>query len=531
MLNYNTELFVHHLTCLIVVANLLLSPSIHQIKPVYIYFAAQFADLGPAVVLISKNTGRKPRTSPLMYYSSLASTMWLAFGKATVTLHSVGTALLHPYRIGDWVWAFCLTFYAMYSYGGVNSAFKWLGIIKYKEERPYATVWMDKITIPMSHTWQGLAFSFTMVSTLFCYCLFTDHPIDIEEISTISFNGLIAAAVGLTNAVALRFFYQYMRSGKHDSDMYFQYGMVCAAGWIGWAAKNTISVDGPTALAAAGFSVPLFKAITRVARHLAVKDKETTVRDTSLKLDLSAMPSAAEITPPTTPDQLSAEPKYNLETKYQRNRSIDGVLQQSVDAERRASLASQASGRSISSLEDSIILVKEKAAQSLQPGPDAVNDHLRQALLNIAIYGASIGLLLYGVIDLHQTAAVAVVTSLTLQQPFISSLAKNTKAKKQVSKIEPAAMEKSCRKRTALRAIKSWIGWAVGRTMHRCIIIVLILQGIMIREVIRDPDYSSVEDLPQGWKNFRVALTSPVTWVGAAYMVALPIAGLGISNL
>lgn len=387
MLDYSMELFCHHVVCLIITANLVLSPTIHQLKPIFLFFTSQLGDLGPSALAVTKMTGRRPDTSNLMYYITLASTFWIMFGKVGCTGTGIGIALANPYRLADWVWGFCLSFFVIYHTMAAWKNLKWLGVIKNDEANPYRRVFMKRFSVPVANMLLGLAFSATLVSTLFVYGLYSPHQVKGQEIGTISLHCLLAAAFGLINAVILRVGSDalYFRPGGYNKGFCLQYGLVYAALYLFWAAHGSKSIDGETALAAGMFSIPLLQAVLGLANHISGKEDAHTRANAPRQRRGSRKEGGGEL--------------------------FWGCKHNEVDNNERESPSSD---------EDDIELEKSNLKQSEIPRgirlvAGAPVDHLNAALSNLIIFGLSVAVLFSGLVDFTETAKMAGAASVLIQ--------------------------------------------------------------------------------------------------------------------
>lgn len=111
-----------------------------------------------------------------------------------------------------------------------------------------------------------------------------------------------------------------------------------------------------------------------------------------------------------------------------------------------------------------------------------------------------------------------------------ASLKIGTLLKRRASQIPPRQVTKDKTREEAKKRKPKGILSHMMTPIWFTFIAISSLQVIMAWEVLRNPDFSKVEETPPGWKNFRVALTNPRTWIAAVYMVSIPVVGLGFSN-
>ncbi|RSM20065.1 hypothetical protein CDV31_001144 [Fusarium ambrosium] len=281
---FSPELFVHHLMCLGATSNILLSPSVHQIKPLYIYFASLVGDIGPGSVMILKTIGYHPHTSRLMFCVSLASTSILIFCRVGCAFYTVTHVLTDPLNVADWVWVLAVMLFGFYSLYSAFRNLKWLGVIRVHPVQ-YRVTYFCRFMVPVAHTMLGVACGITLLSTLFLYGLYLDRPLRASEIGLISINGLVAAAIGLTGAIIAGITLPYGSSRSNPwGSQYLQFGILLAGLWAYRITKLTDLVDRDTILSSLGVNLPLFQAIARVAHFYSAKDA-VAASDEKLHLD------------------------------------------------------------------------------------------------------------------------------------------------------------------------------------------------------------------------------------------------------
>ncbi|KPM34574.1 hypothetical protein AK830_g11998 [Neonectria ditissima] len=276
--SYSTELFVHHIICLLVTANVVMSPPIHQIKPLYIFFASQLGDLGTGMITVMKMSGMRPHSSTFMYGVVLSWTCWIVCSKVGTGLWSIGNALQTPYRMGDWVWTFCLLFWAFYSLFVAYRNLKWLKVIKKNPLRPYSIVCAHRVSVPLSHLVLGAAFSTALLSTFFVYGLYHTQALTPSDLTKLCFLGLLGVALGLTSAMGMRVVFP-VKASQTDPwgrDLYLHYGMLIVAWWVYYGGGGSTSKDGRTTIMGAlALNVPLFQALAKVSYYVSARDAAT----------------------------------------------------------------------------------------------------------------------------------------------------------------------------------------------------------------------------------------------------------------
>ncbi|KAK7408989.1 hypothetical protein QQX98_008808 [Neonectria punicea] len=275
--NWSTELFAHHIICLVVTANVVMSPPIHQIKPLYIFFASQLGDLGPGIISVMKMVGKRPHSSTFMYSLVLGWTSWIVSSKVGTALWSIGNALETPYRMGDWVWTFSLLFWAFYSLYVAHRNLKWLKVIEGDPLRPYSIVFAHRLTIPLSHLVLGAAFSTTLLSTFFVYGLYRTQALTPSDLTKLCFLGLLGAALGLTSAMGMRVVFP-VKASQTDPwgrDLYLHYGMLIVAWWVYYGGGSTLDAGSSTILSALALNVPLFQSLAKMSYYISARDAAT----------------------------------------------------------------------------------------------------------------------------------------------------------------------------------------------------------------------------------------------------------------
>ncbi|UZP45981.1 hypothetical protein NXS19_013793 [Fusarium pseudograminearum] len=199
---YSFELFVHHIICLLVTSNIILSPAVHQIKPLYIYFASLVGDVGPVTVSILRLLGYRLKSSKNMWWISFVSTMILIFCRIGCAFYTLAQVLTDPYNLTDWVWVLSVLLFGTYSIFNAIRNLQRLELIKVDPNR-YRVKYFNKLDVPIANMFLALACSASLLSTLFLYGIYLDRPLRIGETHLISLHGLIAVAIGLTGALLL----------------------------------------------------------------------------------------------------------------------------------------------------------------------------------------------------------------------------------------------------------------------------------------------------------------------------------------
>ncbi|EWG42068.1 hypothetical protein FVEG_15387 [Fusarium verticillioides 7600] len=278
---FSMELFVHHILCLLATANVILSPPIHQIKPLYIYFASQLGDLGPGSVMILRMAGYKLKTSKLLYTVSLGSTLLLILGRIGSAVYTLTHALTDPYNLADWVSAVGILVFGSYSTYTAFQHLRRLEIIRVDPVR-YKVTYLCQFAVPISHSLLAVACSATLLSSLVLYGIYLGRPLNPGETHRLSLHGLIAVALGITGALVARLAYPHNASRSNPwGRLYVPFGTILTVACISLISTFTSYMDHNTVMASIGVSLPLFFSLARVAQYYAAKDVEV-ARDAKL---------------------------------------------------------------------------------------------------------------------------------------------------------------------------------------------------------------------------------------------------------
>ncbi|RBR20177.1 hypothetical protein FVER53590_04011 [Fusarium verticillioides] len=278
---FSMELFVHHILCLLATANVILSPPIHQIKPLYIYFASQLGDLGPGSVMILRMAGYKLKTSKLLYTVSLGSTLLLILGRIGSAVYTLTHALTDPYNLADWVSAVGILVFGSYSTYTAFQHLRRLEIIRVDPVR-YKVTYLCQFAVPISHSLLAVACSATLLSSLVLYGIYLGRPLNPGETHRLSLHGLIAVALGITGALVARLAYPHNASRSNPwGRLYVPFGTILTVACISLISTFTSYMDHNTVMASIGVSLPLFFSLARVAQYYAAKDVEI-ARDAKL---------------------------------------------------------------------------------------------------------------------------------------------------------------------------------------------------------------------------------------------------------
>ncbi|KAF4944730.1 hypothetical protein FGADI_12478 [Fusarium gaditjirri] len=271
---YSLELFVHHILCLVATANIILSPPIHQIKPLYIYFGSLCGDIGPGSVMILRTAGHKLKTSRLLYNVSLGSTLLLIICRIGGAFYTLTHVLTDPYNLADWVSALGILLFGSYSTYTAFQHLRRLEIIRVDPVR-YKATYFCQFAVPISHSLLAVACSVTLLSSLFLYGIYLERPLSLGETPRLSLRGLIAVALGMTGALIARLAYPHNASRSNPwGRLYVPFGAILTVIFISVISTFTSYTDHNTVLASIGVSLPLFLSLARVAQYYAAKDAQ-----------------------------------------------------------------------------------------------------------------------------------------------------------------------------------------------------------------------------------------------------------------
>lgn len=486
---FSPELFVHHLLCLVAISNILVSPPVHQIKPLYIYFASLVGDIGPGSVMILKTIGYHPHTSRLMFCVSLASTSILIFCRVGCAFYTVTHVLTDPFNLADWVWVLAVMLFGFYSLYSAFRNLKWLGVIRVHPVK-YRVTYFCRLTVPLAHTMLGVACGVTLLSTLFLYGLYLDRSLRAFEIGLISINGLVAAAVGLTGAIIAGIALPYGSSRSNPwGSQYLQVGIILTGLWIHRITRLTDDVDRETILPSMGVSLPLFQAIARVAHYysgvdaVAVSDEKLHLDEAPAKRHLQMMCENATIFLVSlallASDILTVSEAGRLAVAacaVNQLRVCSNVLPVRCGTPRRIYRVPLTMARIVV---DHFVVAFLVAARRIRP-----EDSWSDVASNCLLLGGTVA------------ASVASKNAVTVRKP--------------------------CEVVTKVRKTRKW-NPAVFIFAFMC-----ILQAMLVKK------YHSFEaespEISVGFKNFRAILSDPITWAGVLHLGSLPVvvlSGLG----
>ncbi|KAF7535128.1 hypothetical protein G7Z17_g13262 [Cylindrodendrum hubeiense] len=513
MRDYSIELFAHHIICLMVSTNVVLSPPIHQIKLLYILFASQLGDLGTGTIVVLKMTGIRPASSKLMYRVVLASTCMIVTSKVGNGLWSVGNALQSPYGVADWAWTFCILFWAIYSLYSAYRNLKWLQIIKGNPLRPYSIIYFNRVTVPMSHIFLGVAFGATLLSTLFIYGMNHTHAFTSSDLTKLPLLGLLGVVLGLTSSMGMRVLYpvKATQTDPWGRDLYLHYGMLIVAWWTYSASNSTPDIGRSTIMGALALNVPLFQTIAKVSYYYSVKDAATHFlppdpEDEDEK-PIPVAPAMARLEKTATKAHLGMA-RANLTIFL----IAVGLLACNVlNLSEAGTLALGAS--LVSQLIRSPGMIYDSLSDS------TVAPFLHAVLTSVGVV-IELSILVYEISARQLRADDASSLAITLDYALIGA----TILAGFASELLFAGKEKASRpaSKTATpddRPKKT----KILSPMVFSILCVFILQSIMAREVIRYSGPQVLQDPGVGFKNFRDILTSPKVWAVVTAAGSMPV--------
>ncbi|KAH7126221.1 hypothetical protein B0J13DRAFT_530773 [Dactylonectria estremocensis] len=519
MREYSPELFVHHIVCLLVLANVVLSPPIHQLKLLYILFATQLGDLGAGSVAVLKLIGKRPASSKTLYGVVLVSTTWLASSKTSTGFWAVGNSLQSPYRGGDWIWTFCLLFWAFYSLFGAYRNLKWLGVIKSNPLRPYSLVLFNRVNLPISHILLGGAFGVSLLSTIFMYGMNHTQTLTSSDLTTLSALGLLGVSLGLTSAMGMRVMYPVKASltDPWGRDLYLHYGMLIVAWWSYSATQSEPTIDRSTMMSALALNVPIFQTIAKVSYSYSVRDAATHFMPPHHKDEdekpIPVAPAMAKISKTAIKAHIGMA-RANLTIFLI---AVALLACNVMDLPEAGTLALGAS--LVSQLMRSPGMIYDSLNES------AVAPFLHALLTSIGIV-IELSILVYQLAARQMSVGRTLLSSVvydyaligvTIAAGFASEYLLADKTKPSKPKQNPTTSKES----TALETRPKKGG--LISPMVFSVSCAALAQGLMAYEVIT---YSGPQVLPEpgiAFTNFRGILTSPQAWMAAVLSTCLPI--------
>ncbi|KAM0223911.1 hypothetical protein ACHAPA_005360 [Fusarium lateritium] len=478
---YSLELFIHHILCLFAAANIILSPPIHQIKPLYIYYASMMGDVGPGSVMILRMTGHSIKTSRLMYCVSLGSTLILICCRIGSAFYTLTHVLTDPYNPIDWVWVVGVLLFGFYSLHTATCHLRRLGIITVDPDR-YKITCFSRFAIPVSHLFLALACSASLLLTLFLYGLYLDRPLNHAEIHSVSLHNLIAVAVGLTGAVIARLAYPYNVIWSNPwGRFYLPFGMILTSIWVSVITNYIDEVARDTFLASIGLTVPLFCAIARLAQYYSAKDA-----------------IAAREKPQADDNWARRHKEMACENAVIFGISLTVLTVRALDLPEAARLAVAA-----------CLVVQFRHQWNLVPLAAANLHGVSLVFVAIMLSVLEPGFLIFTTaaryIRYESSFADAILSYALLGGTVLAAV---SISRGKTKPIPCEAIAKPCK----------------ARKSHPLIILFLflcVLQAVMVRRYIMFETGATKTCL--GFENFRVVLSSPFTWVGLLHMASLPL--------
>ncbi|KAH7161348.1 hypothetical protein EDB81DRAFT_755904 [Dactylonectria macrodidyma] len=525
MRDYSPELFVHHIVCLLVLANIALSPPIHQLKLLFILFSTQLGDLGAGSIAVLKLVGKRPATSKTLYGAVIVSTIWASCSKVGTGFWAVSNSLQYPYRGCDWIWTFSLLFWASYTLFASYRNLKWIGIIKSHPLRPYSLVLFNRVTVPISHIFLGGAFGLSLMSTVFTYGMNHTQTLTSSDLTTLCGLSLLGVSLGFTSAVAMRVFYPVKASltDPWGRDLYLHYGMLVVAWWTYSATQGDPTVDGSTMMSALTLNMPLFQAIAKVSYSYSVRDAATHFMpphpEDADEKPIPVAPAMAEISKTAIKAHIGVA-RTNLAI------FLIGVALLACNVLDLPAAGTLTLGASLVSQ-----LVRSPGMIYNSLNGSAVSSFLHALLTSIGIV-IELSILVYQIAArqtrMGRTSLPSVVSDYALigatvaagfaSEHLLADKKKTGKpAPKSTTSEEPTTSEAS--RGSGMPPKKG----GLISPMVFSVSCAALTQGFMLYEVIR---YSGPQVLPDpgiGFKNFRDILTSPQVWISAVLAVCHPV--------
>ncbi|KAL4729239.1 hypothetical protein ACLX1H_003653 [Fusarium chlamydosporum] len=478
---YSFELFIHHVLCLLATSNIILSPAIHQIKPLYIYFASLVGDVGPVSVSILRLLGYRLQTSKPMYWTSLASTMILIFGRIGCVLYTLTQVLTDPSNLADWVWVLAVLLFGSYSIYNAVRNLRRLGLIRVHPDR-YMITYFNRFDIPVANMYLALACSASLLSTLFLYGIYLDRPLRGGETHLICLHGLIAVAIGLTGAIFLRMTHPSNSCFLNPwGNLYVPVGVLIAGHWARFVTRHTMHVDRDTLLGSIGISVPLFFAFSRLAQYYTVKD-------------------AAAMSDKRRPEVVNYT-RFHLESVIQHA----AIFVISLGFSALTGMSSSETARL--AISASVIVQFRDKQDTRILGPGILQETVRSSLA--AVYD-----LLEPFFVIAISAWYIGIMSICVSGPLACSILGVTVSAAVLMSLKLTASNPCGGVRRVSRS----------RRFHPIILLYVFfctLQAMLVWKYVTFEE--GTPEVSLGFKNFRYVLSDPFTWVGLLHMASLPI--------
>ncbi|VUC33612.1 unnamed protein product [Clonostachys rosea] len=176
------EIFLHHLICTAVYFNIIMAPSIHMIKPLYIHTATQFGDVFTAFHKVMRCLGYRPSTCQILYANKLLQIVLLVCFKVSFTLYLTGRIIQTPDRMWDLIRATCLFFFAAYTLRATIISFVFARFVDQPTEGPIGLLFKGTGVFVTRYNF-GLAASTTaaIVFKVLFYAISLEHPMGADE--------------------------------------------------------------------------------------------------------------------------------------------------------------------------------------------------------------------------------------------------------------------------------------------------------------------------------------------------------------
>lgn len=279
MMDYSIHLMVHHLVCIAVMANIILAPNIHQVKPLYIFFASQIGDLGPGSILILKTLGKRPNNSMLLRCIVVVATGVIIFSKTTVHLWGFGMAFQSPHRVGDWLWGICLLFFGIYCLNNAHKNLTWIGLFKVVS-KPAGLAIGEKFRIPLLNLYVALGALAALVFSLFVYSFNLDRGLKTYEIGLTWYLHAIMFICGTMGV----FIISLPWINHYSANLFYQLGsaLLCLATFTVQSLKPDVylGIDVQPALTSASLGIALWEAIVQTGTWISVtRDMKQSIQE------------------------------------------------------------------------------------------------------------------------------------------------------------------------------------------------------------------------------------------------------------
>lgn len=211
VVQFSSELALHHLICLVVLWNVAVAPSYHQIKPFYMFFASQLGDVGTAAMVLLKYVGHTVDSSWPLYIVALFNCLVFIFSKSSIAVYSAGMTFQSPYRVTDWLWAYSTLFYGIYCIYGAYRNLKWVGIIRPATgEHPSGVNILDKFQISAFVLFLGMANFIFVHCKVYTYVFHLNESISPSALRTIWLESVFTNMFTIATSCILAFMWLFI---------------------------------------------------------------------------------------------------------------------------------------------------------------------------------------------------------------------------------------------------------------------------------------------------------------------------------